>query len=259
MSVDWPLILAYHHIDPKRSSRYVLAVDRFERHLSDMLEAGFKPLTLRDAIACGPHGSADAAEKSFTITFDDGLESFGDLAVPVIERLGLVDATTIFVPTKWVGLDNAWREEPTRLQRLMPWGEVAEPLLGWDSIGELAHRGFTFECHGHGHLAMNKLTYDAALADLTTSLGLLKAHGLAPRYFAWPYGWHSEDAKRAVVDAGLEAALSVKWGGRDIYEVRRIPVYGTDHLFTTRLKLSGRYFDAFDFAARLAGKKRYKR
>jgi hypothetical protein len=36
-------------------------------------------------------------------------------------------------------------------------------------------------------------------------------------------------------------------------------VYGTDHAVTRRLKLSGRYFDAFDVAAQLAGKKRYAR
>jgi peptidoglycan/xylan/chitin deacetylase (PgdA/CDA1 family) len=259
LSLDWPLILAYHHIDPSRSSRYVLAVDRFERQLSGMLEAGFTPLTLEAALASGPHGSADAAPKSFTITFDDGLVSFGELAAPVLERLGLVSATTIFVPTKWVGKDNAWREEPTLLQRIMPWGETAEGLLGWEAIGDLAERGFTFESHGHSHAAMNKLTYEESLTELETSRTLLAEHGISARYFAWPYGWHSEDAKRAARDAGFEAAVSVKWGGHDIYEVRRIPVYGTDHAITTRLKLSGRYFDAFDFAARLAGKKRYRR
>lgn len=259
MTLDWPLILAYHHIDPKSSSRYVLAVDRFERQLAEMLEAGFAPMTLPEALACGPHGTGDAAAKSFTITFDDGLESFAELAVPVLERLGLTAATTIFVPTKWVGQDNAWRDEPTLLQRLMPWGETEERLLGWDAIGDLARRGFAFESHGHGHLAMNKLTHAEALDDLKTSLALLAEHGIDAHYFAWPYGWHSEDSKRAVVDAGLAAAVSVKWGGRDIYEVRRIPIYGTDHAPTTWLKLSGRYFDTFDLAARLAGKKRYKR
>jgi peptidoglycan/xylan/chitin deacetylase (PgdA/CDA1 family) len=259
MSLDWPLILAFHHVDPKRSSRYVLAVDRFERELHHMLDSGFRPLTLAEALASGPHGSADAEPQTFTITFDDGLVSFAELAVPVLERLGLVASTTIFVPTKWVGQDNGWREEPTLLQRLAPWGETAEGLLGWEAIGELAARGFTFESHGHGHVAMNKLSYEDALADLTTSRRLLGEHGITPRYFAWPYGWHSPDAKRAVADAGFEAALSVKWGGRDMLEVRRIPIYGTDHAATRRLKLSGRYFDAFDTAARLAGKKRYAR
>jgi len=259
MSLDWPLILAFHHIDPKRSSRYVLAVDRLERELHHMLELGFKALTLPEALARGPHGSRDAKERTFTVTFDDGLSSFASLAVPVLERLDLVAATTIFVPTKWVGQDNAWREEPTLLQRLAPWGETEERLLGWEEIGDLAARGFTFESHGHGHVAMNKLSYDDALADLMTSRSLLADHGIMARYFAWPYGWHSPDSKRAVSDAGFEAALSVKWGGHDILEARRIPIYGTDHAITRRLKLSGRYFDAFDTAARLAGKKRYRR
>jgi peptidoglycan/xylan/chitin deacetylase (PgdA/CDA1 family) len=259
MTYDWPLILTYHHLDRSDSSRYVLAVDRFERELTKMLDDGFVPLSLEVALAQGPHVASNASPRTFTITFDDGLVSFGDLAAPVLEKLGLVAATTIFVPTKYIGMDNAWRESPTLLQRLMPWGETAENLLSWERVTDLAERGFAFESHGHGHLAMNKLTYEEALADLTTSKSILAEHGISARYFAWPFGWHSDDAKRAVADAGYEAAISVKWGGRDIYEVRRIPVYGTDSPITRRLKLSGRYFDVFDTVARLAGKKRYKR
>lgn len=259
MTYDWPLIFTYHHLDRSVSSRYVLAVDRFERELTKMLDDGFVPLSLPVALAQGPHGGHNASPRTFTITFDDGLVSFGDLAAPVLEKLGLVDATTIFVPTKYIGMDNAWRETPTLLQRIVPWGETAEDLLSWERIADLAERGFAFESHGHGHLAMNKLTYEEALEDLTTSKSALAEHGISTRYFAWPFGWHSPEAKRAAADAGFEAGISVKWGGRDIYEVRRIPVYGTDSPFTRRLKLSGRYFDVFDAAARLAGKERHKR
>lgn len=259
MTNDWPLILAYHHIVTGRQSRYAMSVGAFERQLTRLLDDGFVPLTLEQAIESGPFGSADAKPKSFTITFDDGLVSLKTLALPVLRRLGLAQQTATFVPTAHVGADNAWRTKPTLLQRIMPWSEVEEGLLGWDEIGELAQAGVAVESHGHGHLAMNELSYDDALADVRESLRLLGEHGHAPRYFALPFGWHSPESERAIADAGLDAALSVKWGGLNRYEIRRIPIYGTDSALTTRLKFSGRYFDAFDTAARLAGKKRYRR
>ena len=259
MSLDWPLILTYHHLDAHAHSRYVMQADAFERQLTGMLEAGFVAITLEEALATGPFGSGKAPVRSFTVTFDDGLVSFGDLAFPVLKRLGLLGQTTMFVPSKWVGADNGWRTSPTLLQRLVPWGEVPEAIMGWERITELAAAGVSMQSHGHGHLALQKLTYDEALADAATSLELLGEHGIHARYYALPYGWHSPTAKRAIADAGFDAALSVKWGGHDRFEVRRIPVYGTDSAFTTRLKLSGRYFDVFDAAALLAGKKKYRR
>jgi peptidoglycan/xylan/chitin deacetylase (PgdA/CDA1 family) len=259
MTLDWPLILSFHHVGVAGSSRYVVPVAALERQLGGMLERGFTPLSLEAALARGPFGSDDAEPGTFTLTFDDGLGSFTELALPVLLRLGLVDAVTLFVPTGYVGGANGWIDSPTTLQRLMPWSDVPERILTWDEIADVAAAGVSVQSHGHRHLAMQDLTYDAALADSLASKEALAAHGVIARYLALPYGWHSPDGERAVADAGFDAALSVKWGGRNRFEVRRIPVYGTDHAITRRLKLSGRYFQAFDTAARLAGKKRYAR
>lgn len=259
MGLDWPLILAYHHIDAAASSRYVVPSSVLERGLGGMLDRGFTPLSLEEALATGPFGSADTTPGTFTITFDDGLASFAELALPVLRRLDLLRAVTLFVPTGYVGGVNEWTERPTPLQRLMPWSDVPERILRWDEIADVAASGVSVQSHGHRHLAMQDLTYDDALADAITSRQALSAHGIDARYFALPYGWHSEECERAIRDAGFDGALSVKWGGRNSYEVRRIPVYGTDHAVTRRLKLSGRYFRVFDAAARLAGKTRYAR
>jgi peptidoglycan/xylan/chitin deacetylase (PgdA/CDA1 family) len=259
MTLDWPLILAYHHIDAAASSRYVVPAPRLQRGLGSMLERGFTPLSLDEALAAGPFGSGDAATGTFTITFDDGMESFAELALPVLERLDLVRAVTLFVPTAYVGGTNEWIEQPTTLQRLMPWSDVPERLLGWDEIADVAAAGVSVQSHGHRHLAMQEIAYEETLADAVASREALAAHGIHATHFALPYGWHSPECERAIADAGFADALSVKWGGRSRYEVRRIPVYGTDHAVTRRLKESGRYFQAFDTAARLAGRKRYAR
>ncbi|HEY3317548.1 MAG TPA: polysaccharide deacetylase family protein [Coriobacteriia bacterium] len=258
MNSDWPLILAYHGLHSKSSRRYALAAETFERQLTRMLDAGFRPLSLPDAVAAGPFGRADAGPKTFTLTFDDALVSFGEIAFPILRRLGLLGAATVFVPTAFVGGDNAWRSPPTPMQRLTSRAETQETLLGWDAIEDLAREGVAFGSHGHAHLPMQRLTYAEARADVEESLSLLAAHGIGARYLALPFGWHSEECERAIADAGLEAAFSVKWGGRDRFEIRRIPMYGTDSLPTVRLKMSGSYFGVFDTAARLAGKRRYR-
>jgi peptidoglycan/xylan/chitin deacetylase (PgdA/CDA1 family) len=259
MTLDWPLILAFHPVGSGAPSRYVVPVAALERQLGGMLERGFAPLSLETALASGPFGSADAAPGTFTLTFDDALGSFTELALPVLTRLGLAGVVTLFVPTGYVGGANEWIARPTPLQRLMPWSDVPERILTWDEIADVVAAGVSVQSHGHRHLAMQDITYDVALADSLASKEALAEHGIVGRYLALPYGWHSPDSERAISDAGFDAALSVKWGGRNRFEVRRIPVYGTDHAITRRLKLSGRYFQAFDAAARLAGKKRYAR
>lgn len=251
---DWPILLAYHHISESTTTRYVMKATEFERQLQRLLEHGYTPLTLDEAIEHGPFGTGDAPERSFSVTFDDGLSSLKDFALPALQRLGLADKTTAFVPTAFVGARNAWRAEPTTVERLRKRTDLDEPLLSWDELQQVAEAGVRIESHGHGHLPMQELSYDEALADAIASRDALRAHGFSARYFALPYGYLSDTAKRAVADAGFDAAFSVTHGGRDRFEVRRVPVYGTDGATTWSLKTSGRYFRVFDAAKRALGR-----
>jgi peptidoglycan/xylan/chitin deacetylase (PgdA/CDA1 family) len=256
MSSDWPLILAYHHIVTHAPSRYTLDATSFEARLDRMLHSGYKPLTLETALAAGPFGSGSAAPKTFTITFDDALESFYTLAIPVLRRLNLLAQTTLFVPTAFVGKDNAWSQGESPGDRDAIATDPPEAIMTWEQLAEAAEAGVSIQSHGHRHLPMNKTEYDDALADSKASMNALHEHGFSPRYLALPFGWHSPEAKRAIAEAGFDAALSVTWGGRDRYEVRRIPIYGTDAAPMRWLKLSGRYFDTFDAAAAVLGRRR---
>jgi peptidoglycan/xylan/chitin deacetylase (PgdA/CDA1 family) len=248
MPSEWPIILTYHHLSDTDRSRYVLPSETFEAQLAAMLEDGFEPLPLDEAVATGPNGSRIAREKTFHLTFDDGLSSFASRAMAVLERLGLLGAATVFVPTAYVGGTNEWVANPTPLQRVVPWRDVTERLMGWDDLSHVRESGVGVESHGHAHLPMPDLTYEAALDDVSTAKRILGEHGFATRFIALPFGWRSEPAKRAMRDAGYEAGFAVKRGGRDELEIRRVPIYGTDSAWMHRLKLSGGYFrwlDAF--------------
>lgn len=256
MTSDWPLILAYHHIVIRDASRYALGARAFERDLSRMLEWGYLPLSLEEALASGQFGRRDAAPKSFTITFDDALQSFAEYARPALERLGLLHQTSVFVPTAFVGGENSWGRTPVHAGRTGIAADPVERLMTWEELAEIAAAGVSVQSHGHRHLPMDATPFDEALADSTASAAALREHGFEPRYLALPFGWHSPDSKRAIAEAGFDAALSMTWGGRDRYEVRRIPVYGTDAALTSWLKRSGRYYAAFDAAAALLGRRR---
>jgi len=251
---EWPLVLAYHHLSQSQTTRYVMTARAFERQLTRLLEAGLAPVSLETAVASGPFAPTPTDKPCFSLTFDDGLMSFKTHALPVLERLGLVGATALFVPTRHVGGANEWRSEPSWAARLRRRTDLSEPLLGWDDLSELSSAGVTIGSHGHGHLPMQELGYERAKHEAEQSRSALLGHGLAGRYFAYPFGWLDAASKQAVRDAGFEAAFSVTHGGGDPFEIRRVPVYGTDTLPFDRLKTSGSFFAAYDATRRLAGK-----
>ncbi len=153
-----------------------------------------------------------------------------------------------------MGGTNEWRSEPTPLDRLRRRTDLSESLMSWDDLRAASAAGVTIGSHGDGHLAMQSLGYADAKAEAQRSRSALLEHGLEGRYFAFPFGWLDPDSKAAVRDAGFEAGFSVTHGGGDAFEIRRVPVYGTDWLPFDRLKTSGRFFAAYDAARRAAGK-----
>lgn len=246
MATEWPLILSLHHLSDSSTSRYVLPAARLEALLDSLLARGARAITLAEAVATGPHGDRSAAENTFTLTFDDALASFSEYGLPLLARLGLCECATVFVPTAFVGEHNEWAAHPTPLQRIMPWRDVLAPLMSWEQLAEAAAAGVSVQAHGHSHLPMQRLTQADAFKDASTCKRILAEHGFETRFFALPFGWRSSEAKAGVADAGFEAGFSVKRGGADRFEIRRVPIYGTDGAAMTRLKLSGGYSRAFD-------------
>lgn len=245
MDRDSPLILAYHDVVEHRPTRYEVTRAALERQLGWLLERGFVPTGLEHAVATWT-GAAERPNdpRRFTVTFDDGLASVRTLAVDVLDRLGLLQSTTVFLPTAFVGRQNTWADDHL----------AVTDLLSWEEVAELATRGISFQSHGHRHLSARGLSREAALADAAVSRSALVERGLAPQYFSFPFGRFSSDAKEAVREAGFDAAFTVEKGGRDRYEMRRIAMYGTDAWPMFRLKVSGRYYAVRDPLARLAGR-----
>ncbi|MCX5054442.1 MULTISPECIES: polysaccharide deacetylase family protein [unclassified Streptomyces] len=216
-----PLVLMYHGVGTRTARRdpFCLFVppDTLHRQLRGLLDRGWTPLTL------GRYLRGDFPARSVLVTFDDGYRALLDEGVPVLRGLGF--PATAFVLGGMLGATSTWMAD-------MP----DEPLLDADGVRALADAGLDVECHGWDHTDL----VNADAATLTRQLGraaavLADITGRRARAFAYPYGAHDADARRAVAEAGFSLAFSVHDGaGR--YAVPRVDINATETDATFRLK-----------------------
>jgi len=222
-------ILAYHAIgrSPQKSDPHNLFIspEVFARQV-DYLSRTACIVSLEDAVT----GVVPQSRPSVAITFDDAHASILQNAVPVLERYAA--PATIFLPTGAIGGTFRWEKSSTDDYSIMNEAELEEAM----------HRGITIESHGHGHIDMSEATYEVVVADLTASAEVIASlTGLRPRYLAYPWGRHTEVARRAAEDCGYEAAFSIDILSADRYALGRVQVTPLDGPKLFALKASGFY------------------
>jgi peptidoglycan/xylan/chitin deacetylase (PgdA/CDA1 family)/glycosyltransferase involved in cell wall biosynthesis len=191
--------LLFHYVAERAPSRRLtVSLEALRRAIAKEREADRRPASLADYLSSHPPGA-----DRFTISFDDAHASVA-LAAPLLSELGVTP--TLFVPTAYVG--------------------ASDELLDWDDLRRLRDEGWVLGSHTHTHPRMGLALYDETPADHARRLlddELLRSRermerelGEAPLLFAYPYGEASELARRAVQDAGFEAAFTVdgiEWSG----------------------------------------------
>lgn len=176
-------ILTYHSVDESGS---VISISEriFRRHVR-WLAAGHVSVVGLDALVALPN-DVDAV----AITFDDGLESFGGIAAPVLLEHDL--PATLFVVTDAVGTTNVWRGKRDA-------GIPVFPLLDWESLGRLASGGFSIGAHTCTHLDLGSAAPDDATREIVSSKARLASElGIDVTTFAYPYGGVSGAARDVV-------------------------------------------------------------
>jgi peptidoglycan/xylan/chitin deacetylase (PgdA/CDA1 family) len=176
-------ILTYHSVDESGS---VISIDAqtFRRHVRWLASGRVRVLPLDQLIEAPDDTDAVA------ITFDDGLESFGDIAAPLLHEHGL--PATLFVVADAVGTTNVWRGGADA-------GIPTFRVLGWDALGRLAAHGVSIGAHTCNH--PNLALVDPAVAEheiISSRSRLARELGVDVTTFAYPYGGVS-DAARDVV------------------------------------------------------------
>lgn len=176
-------VLTYHSVDETGS---VISIDEraFRRH-AKWLASGRVRVVPLDAL---PTLADD--DDAVAITFDDGLESFGRIAAPVLREHGL--PATLFVVADAVGTTNVWRGRGDA-------GIPVFPLLDWDALGGLAAAGVTLGAHTCSHLNLAMADADSAEREIVSSkTRLARELGVDVTTFAYPYGGVSAAARDVV-------------------------------------------------------------
>ena len=163
------------------------------------------------------------------ITFDDGYRSVLTEAGPCMERHGF--ASTVFVPTKWIGRHSDWYEAQG----------CDTAIMTPDELREAERIGINVESHGHGHIDLGLAGPAEADNDLVTSIGLLQeALGRRPRYFAYPYGRYSETSEE-VAGRHFEASFTIDMPHDGPHAFERVGITRLDGMLLFAVKTSGRY------------------
>ncbi len=177
-----PRILIYHQVEAGLGRQMEVTKDAFIAQLEWLDQHGVI-VDLDSAVAA--RGSAHA-ERRFVLTFDDGYDDFYRNGYPELVRRNMP-----FVLYLTTG--------PVETRRPLFPGGQAEPLT-WDQVSDMAESGLmTLGAHTHTHLDVRA----ASRAEIEDELGrsdalILSRTGIAPRHFAYPWGYWSAAADTPV-------------------------------------------------------------
>ena len=187
-------ILTYHSVD-ETGSVISIGESTFRRH-ARWLASGRVRVVPLDELRTLPDG-VDA----IAITFDDGLESFGRIAAPVLLDHDL--PVTLFAVSDAVGSTNVWRGRRDA-------GIPVFPLLDWDALARLAAAGVSIGAHTCTHLDLSSADADTAHREIVGSRDRISRElGVHPTTFAYPYGGIG-DAARDVVAREFQFGVTTR-------------------------------------------------
>jgi len=111
--------LAYHDIVEKRNGDdFAITKKDFKQHMQYLKKQGYQPISLR-FLEDVRNGRAVLPEKAVLLTFDDGLKSYYEYAIPILKNYGY--PSILSVVTGWL---DGQRIPKKYMGRLMTWDQV---------------------------------------------------------------------------------------------------------------------------------------
>lgn len=223
-------ILMYHAI-AEGSGPTTIAPELFRAQMEALAASGRAVVSLDD-LAAWQSGGKELSEGAVVITFDDGYTDFGDVAWPILSRLGF--AATVFLPTGRLGAPAAWIGAPSPPQ----------PLMSWTAVADLAKGGATFGAHSVSHPDLTSLDDAGLEAETRGAKEEMEARlGVPVRHFAPPYGLTDERvratlARTYATACGTKLARATRTS--DPYDLPRLEMFYYKDLARWRDHLKGR-------------------
>jgi peptidoglycan/xylan/chitin deacetylase (PgdA/CDA1 family) len=226
-------ILLYHKVSLHHSDRLTISADRLDRQLAYIKSEGYTGISFSE-LKEFLEGQRPLPPKPVLVTFDDGYLSTYELAYPLLLKYQV--KATIFLPTAFIGGVNGW-------------DAGNEPLMSYDVIRQIAGTLIDFGLHSCRHENYELYSAAQAEADLSACVHAMEEKGCPfVRVFAYPYGRmpRDESAKRAMRQFfqrhGIDFAVRIgsrinPLPPRDVYELKRSVMCGTDSFYEFKIKL----------------------
>jgi peptidoglycan/xylan/chitin deacetylase (PgdA/CDA1 family) len=209
-------ILTYHSLDTSGSVVSVTP-QAFDAQLSAIAEAGFRGVSLREALAYR-EAHQTWPERCVALTFDDGYANFYEEAAPRLGDHGF--GATVFVVSGHVGESNDWAPPPP--------GLGSRAILAWSQIAELSSAGIEVGAHTRNHKDLRKLSAPEAQAEIGDSRKEIEDRlGRPVETFAYPFGYIGA-ASREIVRREFRAACTTELrraGEERFHELPRVDMY----------------------------------
>jgi peptidoglycan/xylan/chitin deacetylase (PgdA/CDA1 family) len=238
------VILLYHRVGATTDSPVDLPDRVFSMQLDDVASRGTVDLDGALEHLCNPEPARIA---EVAVTFDDGTADFVDHALPLL--VGHRVPATLYLATRFVEEGAAYPDGA----RPLSWAGVREAL----STGLI-----TVGTHTHAHTLFDRVTPEAAAAELDRSIGLIADRlGVPAEHFAYPKALPSgplveAEVRRRVRSAALAGTHANRYGGTDVHRLARSPIGRADGMRWFRHKLDGG-MAMEDTWRRWAGRRRY--
>lgn len=209
-------VLNFHDLGTRASNdractRY--PTDLFQSFLRLAHSRGWRTVALSSAVEKLQRGEALPAY-TFSLTFDDGYESFYSIAMPLLLELG-------FTATLFVNAGEGPSGDSNSLQTLH-----GLDMLTWAQLRDICANGFEVGSHGRLHEDMRELSDTQLLGQLHGSKAALETHLNTPvTSFAYPYGRQDHrvrEATQTYYQLAFTDELAVIEGTSNPFELARI-------------------------------------
>ena len=228
-------VLMYHDVSLKRTDGLTVQEEELDNQLSWLKDQGYETITFTVLKEAFEHDKRLPA-KPILLTFDDAYASFASRVLPLLEKHDMHAA--LMVPVAFIGKTNMWDQ-----------GE--EPILSDEQIRQLYNSGrVEIGLHSFLHHNYKEMAPEDMREDLEQCFQTLSHHHI--HYIpvlAYPYGGFprkdkelNQQMKSLFREMGLWFALRIgnrinSLPLRDMYEVKRIDIRGTDSFSVFKRKV----------------------
>ena len=217
-------VLAYHKIDfptPDVKIRGAFtAPQKFERQVAYLKRNGFEFYTASEIIKFYLE-RGEFPQKAIAVTFDDGWKDNYVNAFPILKKYGA--KATVFLVPAFIG---------KRTDAVTADGEGPREHLSENDILEMSKAGIEFASHSFSHKLFDRTPDEEIEFEVTESKKFIE--NLTQKEcltFAYPAGFFTDFAKKAIKNAGYDAAFSTVYGAddnSDVYALNRVEILRRD-------------------------------